>query len=126
MIHEATNGIQSLDLLSRKMLQKDNQGLLILVKAIQQTVNLAKDLLYGTAQKSWLLHDCTLTLMRAGADDIDLVTSNSHVYSNMVRSIVIAWKWLEMETIGTRSSMSMSRSQATRILLIFTSANYLC
>jgi hypothetical protein len=113
MIHEGTNGIQSLDLLTRKMRQNQSHGLDVLIQAVCQSVDEAKNIgpsnspLWTRAEKLntavLLLRDTTMSLLKAGKNDPELMISNSHVYLNMAGCIVIAWKWLKMETTATKN-----------------------
>ena len=107
MIHEGTNGIQSLDLLVRKMIH--NSGLEVLTKAIYESIDEAKETnplknnpLSCRADELALslttLKDVTKSLSEVGNSDAELMISNSHEYLNMVGRIVIAWQWLKMET----------------------------
>lgn len=111
MIHEGTNGIQSLDLLARKMRLNNNRGLEVLVDTIRKCATMAADgstacsPLFKRANELLaavdLLKVTTLTLIQAGNENPDRMISNSHVYLNFVGKIVIAWQWIKMETVAS-------------------------
>ncbi|HEX9833481.1 MAG TPA: acyl-CoA dehydrogenase, partial [Mycobacterium sp.] len=99
-IHEGTHGIQSLDLLGRKVTQRGGASLAALGTAISATVDaataaggeaaeLAEDL-SATWQR---LIEVTTAMFTAG--DIDAALANSVVYLEVFGHIVVAWIWLE-------------------------------
>lgn len=101
MIHEGTNGIQSLDLLGRKMKAK---GYELFVKRVGEDVALAKKA--GDAalasravalEEAMARLDSTKTLL-LGEKDKALSMANSHEFLNMMGHTCIAWMWLRQET----------------------------
>ena len=99
-IHEGTHGIQSLDLLGRKVVQHEGANLAALGEVITGTVADAKAAgreLAGLAaqlEDSWQrLVAVTASMFAAG--DIDAALANSVVYLEAFGHIVIAWIWLE-------------------------------
>ena len=99
-IHEGTHGIQSLDLLGRKVRQRDGAGLRLLAGEIGRTIAEA-DLLGGEPEQlarqldsAWRrLSDTTATLL--SCDELDVTLANSAIYLEAFGHIVIAWIWLE-------------------------------
>jgi len=99
-IHEGTHGIQSLDLLGRKVIQRNGASLIELAKAIAETVARAAaagaELAEPAAQldAAWqrLAH---VTTGMFGSGDIEAALANSVVYLEAFGHIVIAWMWLE-------------------------------
>jgi len=99
-IHEGTHGIQSLDLLGRKVRQRDGAGLRLLAGEIGRTIAEA-DLLGGEPEQlAWQLDsawrrlsDTTATLL--SCDELDVTLANSAIYLEAFGHIVIAWIWLE-------------------------------
>jgi len=99
-IHEGTHGIQSLDLLGRKVRQRDGAGLRLLAGEIGRTIAEA-DLLGGEPEQlarqldsAWRrLSDTTATLL--SCDELDVTLANSATYLEAFGHIVIAWIWLE-------------------------------
>jgi hypothetical protein len=99
-IHEGTHGIQSLDLLGRKVIQGGGASLAALGEAVNATVEaasaaggdaaeLAEDL-SNTWQR---LVEVTAAMFASG--DIDAALANSVTYLEAFGHIVVAWIWLE-------------------------------
>ena len=99
-IHEGTHGIQSLDLLGRKVTHRDGANLHALDQVIVATVAAARrsggepaadgDLLESSWQR---LVGVTAAMFAAG--DIESAMANSALYLEAFGHIVIAWIWLE-------------------------------
>jgi alkylation response protein AidB-like acyl-CoA dehydrogenase len=97
-IHEGTNGIQSLDLLGRKVAQADGRGLKILAARILETCARARsDGLESHAESlEHALKVCentTQALLASGNPETML--ANSWHYLEMLGHTVIAWLWLK-------------------------------
>ncbi len=106
-IHEGTNGIQSLDLLGRKVWQKNSQGLMLLHQRIHETLSqLPED--HSAMGIQWSL--CQRVLKQAlsyiaDATKIvgetmhshgpDIALANSHAYLSLFGHTVVAWLWLK-------------------------------
>ncbi|MEI7913740.1 MAG: acyl-CoA dehydrogenase [Mycobacteriaceae bacterium] len=99
-IHEGTHGIQSLDLLGRKVVADDGANLAALATVIVATVaraaanggELAE--LSAHLDAAWQrLVAVTASMFAAG--DIDAALANSAVYLEAFGHTVIAWVWLE-------------------------------
>jgi len=104
-IHEGTHGIQSLDLLGRKVRQRDGAGLRIFGAEIANTVSEAVVLgdepaqLAAQLDSAWRrLDEVTTTLLRS--DEPDVALANSALYLEAFGHIVIAWIWLEQVVAG--------------------------
>lgn len=105
-IHEGTHGIQSLDLLGRKVIADDGANLAELTRAVAGTVAAARaqggepaelaDLLDGSWQR---LVAVTAAMFAAG--DVDAALAGSAVYLEAFGHLVIAWIWLE-QVLATR------------------------
>jgi alkylation response protein AidB-like acyl-CoA dehydrogenase len=102
-IYEGTTGIQSLDLLGRKVLMEDGKPLQLLVAEMQQTIKTAKaDAALapyaGTLEKeiSRLSAVTRHLLGFAQKGDIERFTADATVYMEMASNVVIAWQWLHM------------------------------
>lgn len=102
-IHEGTHGIQSLDLLGRKLWQHDGRGQKLLLRRMQQTIHSAR----GKPQITGMVQDfeqalapfmdTTLILGKALMQgDIDKALANSAVYLDVMGTYTVAWLWLEM------------------------------
>jgi alkylation response protein AidB-like acyl-CoA dehydrogenase len=99
-IHEGTHGIQSLDLLGRKVVQRNGASLVALTNAVNQSVSEATALggelaeLAGQLDAAWRrLVDVTGGMFSSG--DVEAALANSVVYMEAVGHLVIAWMWLE-------------------------------
>ncbi|NVK39029.1 MAG: acyl-CoA dehydrogenase [Gammaproteobacteria bacterium] len=102
-IHEGTHGIQSLDLLGRKLWQANGKGQQLLMTKVQATLASAKQ----KPQLSHLvdgfqthLNTFVQTTMFLGktlqSGDVKKGLANSAVYLDMMGKLVVAWLWLEM------------------------------
>ena len=99
-IHEGTHGIQSLDLLGRKVTQRGGASLTALGGAISKTVVAANTVggesatLAAQLDSSWQrLVAVTMSMFAAG--DVEAAMANSAIYLEAFGHIVIAWMWLE-------------------------------
>ena len=120
-IHEGTNGIQSLDLLGRKVTARGGASLTALGAVIGQSVA-AADRLGGEAAElaaaldaSWQrLVEVTMAMFASG--DIEAAMANSAVYLEAFGHIVIAWMWLEqfVATNGHPGDFYEGKRQAAR------------
>jgi alkylation response protein AidB-like acyl-CoA dehydrogenase len=99
-IHEGTHGIQSLDLLGRKVTQRNGASLFALGAAVAQTIDSARG---AGGEGADLASQLDVTFQRLvgvttamfGSGDIDAALANSVVYLDAFGHIVIAWMWLE-------------------------------
>jgi butyryl-CoA dehydrogenase len=99
-IHEGTHGIQSLDLLGRKVVQRNGASLAALTDVVNHSVAEASALggesatLAAQLGAAWQrLVDVTTGMFASG--DIEAALANSVVYMEAVGHLVIAWIWLE-------------------------------
>lgn len=102
-IHEGTEGIQSLDLLGRKLWLKGGKGVDILMSRIQTTLDTAqqKSSLHGlcdTFQNELTTFYETTTFLgkTLKAGESKKALANSVLYLDMMSKVVVAWLWLEM------------------------------
>jgi alkylation response protein AidB-like acyl-CoA dehydrogenase len=99
-IHEGTHGIQSLDLLGRKVVQHDGASLTELSKAVTETINavgaLGEELseLAGQLDSAWR-HLIRVTATLSSSGDARAALANSVIYLEAMGHIVIGWMWLE-------------------------------
>ena len=99
-IHEGTNGIQALDLLGRKVWQKDGEGVQLLVKRMQADLEAAKDprceqwaySLSETLQKAMKVTQTLAGAMMKQGPDTAL--ANASCYLHLLGHISVAWMWL--------------------------------
>ncbi|VEG37824.1 acyl-CoA dehydrogenase [Mycolicibacterium flavescens] len=101
-IHEGTHGIQSLDLLGRKVPARGGAGLAALGAAIGATAAEAGPLGGRITEHASLL-DAALQRLTAvtaemfGSGDVEAAMANSVIYLEAFGHIVVAWMWLQQE-----------------------------
>jgi alkylation response protein AidB-like acyl-CoA dehydrogenase len=99
-IHEGTHGIQSLDLLGRKVTQRGGASLLELGKHVSGAVERATALggdaavLAAALDASWQ-RIVAVTAAMFGAGDAEAAMANSVIYLEAFGHVVMAWIWLE-------------------------------
>ena len=109
-IHEGTTGIQSLDLLCRKVPMNNFSGYQAFLAEIEKTIQ-ATSTLSNLNQFSQALEQAVNNLRsvtkkvlgEAKTADPDLVFSNSVSYLNMFGHITIAWLWLKQGEIASNA-----------------------
>lgn len=102
-IHEGTHGIQSLDLLGRKLWQHNGKGHQLLMARVQATLASAqkKEALkpLATLYQSHL-NTLMQTVMTLGQSlqkgEVELSLANSAVFLDLMSKMVVGWLWLEM------------------------------
>ncbi|GAA6134370.1 acyl-CoA dehydrogenase [Oceaniserpentilla sp. 4NH20-0058] len=106
-IHEGTTGIQSLDLLGRKVPMKNFAGygaMLTEILSTTETASAIPELAIHAQELNEavdILKDVTNTVMQASqVQNPDLVFSNSVAYLDMFGHIVIAWLWLKQGMVA--------------------------
>ncbi len=109
-IHEGTHGIQSLDLLARKVPMKGMAGYRIMLEEMQLTIADAQsqaataEFANELSRAVETLQEVTNTLLGAMAEqDIDRVLSNSAKYLDLFGNVVIAWLWLKQGVISAKA-----------------------
>lgn len=102
-IHEGTHGIQSLDLLGRKLWQANGKGQQLLMAKVQATLKSAStkpqlEALVSVFQQHLnTFIQTTMTLGKAlQSGDVKKGLANSALYLDMMGKLVISWLWLEM------------------------------
>ncbi|MCX5467288.1 acyl-CoA dehydrogenase [Acinetobacter nematophilus] len=101
-IHEGTYGIQSLDLLGRKLWQHDQQGLKLLLQRINRTLDEVNDDTSRKIANIFCKHLATIekttnilgSALQQGKTKE--VLANSALYLDMFGKLLVAWLWLEM------------------------------
>ena len=120
-IHEGTHGIQSLDLLGRKVTQHGGASLAELGRAVTATIEQAGAAgsegarLAAELQSSWQrLVDVTGTMFASG--DTEATLANSAIYLEAFGHVVLAWIWLEQFVVaaGHQSDFYEGKRQAAR------------
>lgn len=108
-IHEGTQGIQSLDLLGRKLWQKNGLGQKLLMERIQETLKSAaseaelKELVESyQGYLKLFIETTTLLGMTLQSGKVEEALANSAVYLDMMGKMVIAWLWIEMSDVAIK------------------------
>ena len=108
-IHEGTTGIQSLDLLARKVPQNGLAGYTACLSAMAETIAEARELSTLTTYADELeaaiatLQQVTEFLLGSMLEkNIDLVLANSVKYLDLFGNVVLAWIWLKQGIVATR------------------------
>jgi len=112
-LYEGTTGIQSIDLLGRKVVMEKGKALSILLQEIQETINRAAvyDPLkkYGNELAEEVVRiQQVLKHLSAFAQqgDIDRYLSDATVFLEQFSYVVIAWQWLKQAVVAYTSLQS--------------------
>ena len=115
-IHEGTHGIQSLDLLARKLTQNKGAGLRQLTGLIQDSIKRAaahpslEELRAPLEQLLQGLQTTTQALLTdLGSGKINETLANSALYMKVFGHTVIGWRWLEQ---AIRAEEGLARGNA--------------
>ncbi len=118
-IHEGTHGIQSLDLLGRKLAQNKGAGLKQLTRMIQGCCERAAEYESLTALRQPLEHllarlsNVTLALLGdLMQGKVNQALANSALYLKVFGHTVIGWRWLEQ---AIRAEQGLARGNAADI-----------
>jgi len=109
-IHEGTTGIQSLDLMTRKVPMNKMQGYSATLAEIKKTIEQAKQhesLSEFTLQLTDAVHTLEKTTQAVLKDmstkNIDLALANSVKYLELFGHVIIAWLWLKQGIVTTKA-----------------------
>ena len=108
-IHEGTNGIQSLDLLGRKITQRGGASIAELGRAVQATVEQARAAgdeagdLAAQLDSSWQ-RVVEVTGAMFASSDTAATFANSAIYLEAFGHVVMAWIWLEQFLVADGQS----------------------
>lgn len=122
MIHEGTNGIQGLDLLTRKVSANGGKGFKVVHNTIESTIRNVIEYSKTDATNGFILRDnasslrvatnklaeVTSVLLKTGKKNPELMISNSSEYLNMFGRVVVGWRWLIMEQISANKLLDHS------------------
>ncbi|MDX1693182.1 MAG: acyl-CoA dehydrogenase [Ketobacteraceae bacterium] len=115
-IHEGTHGIQSLDLLGRKLWQHNSKGLHLLLDRVRKTLKQASEQeplqpLINTFNECLQMFSETVQILGLALQQgkVNEALANSAVFLDMMGRLVVGWLWLEMASRAlTRFSTSDS------------------
>ena len=118
-LHEGTNGIQSMDLLGRKVMSKGGASLRALAEEIGATIARAReagcdgDLCTALEEAVGAVGAITMELGQRGmAGDADAMLGHSWDYLDMFATLVIGWQWLNMAAAAQAAPISDDRRNA--------------
>lgn len=106
-IYEGTTGIQSLDLLGRKIVMENGEAVKLLTREIITTVKEAET--YGILKPyadelKNASKDLEKTLMHllqfAMSGEHERFVSDATIFMQMMSTVVVAWQWLKMATVA--------------------------
>lgn len=121
-LYEGTTGIQSLDLLGRKVTMEKGKALAFLAEEIQQTIRSANA--YPELQKHaetlvQELHRIESVLGHltrfAQKGEIDLYLADATVFMEMASYVVIGWQWLKQATVAADRITKKDFSRNTEV-----------
>ena len=119
-LYEGTTGIQSLDLLGRKVTMQNGRAMQILTKRINETMAAAegydelKPYAAKLQAKLLLVQEVMAYLLPfAMKGDYEKFLADASIFMQMASNIVIAWQWLKMgvaakETLLTKSKIGLA------------------
>jgi butyryl-CoA dehydrogenase len=117
-LHEGTSGIQSIDLLGRKVLSKGGLALRALAEEIGATIARAREAGFEpalcTALEESLATVASTTMelgQRAMSGDADDLLGHSWDYLDMFATMVVGWQWLRMAAAAKTAPISEARRQ---------------
>ena len=118
-LHEGTNGIQSMDLLGRKVMSKGGAPLRALAEEIGSTIARARkagcDDTLCTALENAVGTVGAITIelgQRGMSGDADAMLGHSWDYLDMFATLVIGWQWLNMAAVAKAAPLSDERKHA--------------
>lgn len=115
-IHEGTNGIQALDLLTRKLWQSNGAGLAELQKRMEQEFaktssiegqNIIAKMLPYLTQMQQLLPKLGKGLQ---SDALPSMLANAQCFMNIFSSLVMSWVWLRQANIASTALLDSNLS----------------
>jgi butyryl-CoA dehydrogenase len=119
-LHEGTNGIQSMDLLGRKVMAKGGAPLRALAEEIARTIARAReagcdsDLCSALEEAVATVGSATMELGQRGmSGDAEGMLGHSWDYLDMFATLVIGWQWLQMAAVSRNAPVSEARKKAT-------------
>jgi len=110
-IHEGTTGIQSMDLLGRKVMAEGGAAFQLLLVAIQETLDkaaaaeLPEGMRHSLGQSIQQIAQLTMELGAKGlAGDAEGMLRHSYDYLDLMSVVIIGWMWLEQAAVAEAQS----------------------
>lgn len=102
-IHEGTHGIQGKDLLGRKVVMNDGEGLRLLLERIERSTDAARATHpeWAAALERLCVRLNAVTHALHAIGDPETALANATVYLEATGHIVVAWLWLDIVTAIT-------------------------
>lgn len=120
-IYEGTTGIQSLDLLGRKVVMEKGKALHELLKAVSDAINKAdtyealKPYAKNLKDELQRIQSVLVHLGKfATAAELDRYLSDAAIFMDQISYVVIAWQWLKQATIAYTQLQSANFSMQVR------------
>lgn len=117
-IYEGTTGIQSLDLLGRKVTMMDGAALQLLAKEIETTIASAmthdnlKAYAMTLEEGAKMIEACLGHLMQyAMKGDHERYLSDATIFMDLFGTVVIGWQWLKMGIAATNEEEAFQQSK---------------
>ena len=117
-LYEGTTGIQSLDLLGRKVTMQQGKAVELLAFEIQQTITEASTINELQAYANTLLENLGLVqkvmaslMPYAIKGDYERYLANATVFMDFFGTIVIGWQWLKIATTAKQTLMNGNGNQ---------------
>ncbi|WJG11067.1 acyl-CoA dehydrogenase [Aliiglaciecola sp. LCG003] len=129
-IHEGTNGIQALDLLTRKLWQAKGAGLRVLNKRIADDFGLAtgsecQKMINTTLPYLGQLGELIPMLGQAiQTDKLANVLTNAHCFMNVFSSVVMSWIWIRQANAAEQALQHCSSADKAFYLGKIQAAKY--
>ncbi len=118
-IHEGTNGIQSIDLLGRKVLQNQGAAFRLLMARVGETVSACTghadlgDFASQLHQAQVRVIEVTTALGKVASEgEIGRLLANSWTYLDMIGHLVVAWMWLRQAVVAKVALQNSDNDQA--------------
>jgi butyryl-CoA dehydrogenase len=115
-IHEGTTGIQSMDLLGRKMAAANGEAFMALLEEIAASAARARaagvdpELAQRVEGASMAMREVTLHLVGLGQKgDVEGMLRHSAHYLDLASTVVIGWQWLNLATAARAGATSNAR-----------------
>lgn len=105
-LYEGTTGIQSLDLLGRKVSMHQGKAIQLLLNTINADIQAAEEfeelIPYGETLNQELNRLQIVLKHLSGIADTDKFLADATVFMEMTGYIIISWQWLKMATVAYR------------------------
>lgn len=118
-IYEGTTGIQSLDLLGRKVTMEKGQALTLLLSAIRETMEAARKFpgleAYATKlEKEITRVQAVLAGLSKFGTDLERFLADASVFMEQLSYVVIGWQWMKMATMAQQRLQENDLTKQTR------------